>query len=157
MEIKNRCYGKGSIFMPRRGRLPADEKIRIVETYLAGEIGVSEFQQKYGIKNQTLYDWVRLYKLLGTAGLCATERNRKYAPELKRQAVEEYLSGLASLRELCTKYDISNKSMLQHWIKRYNSHEDFKQPNSGGCNQHDKRARNDTGGTHRDGQSLHSQ
>ena len=99
--------------MPRKVRLLAEEKIRLVEAYLAGEIGVSKFQQRYGIKDQTLYDWTRLYKLRGVAGLSGTEHNRKYSPEIKRQAVEEYLSGAASLRGLCTKYDISNKSMLQ--------------------------------------------
>lgn len=118
--------------MPHKGRLPAEEKIKLVEAYLAGKMDMGAIRQSYGIDSQTLYGWVRLYEVRGTAGLCATVRNRKYEPELKRQAVEEYLSGSGSLRELCTKYDISDKSMLRQWIKRYNSHEGFRQPNNGG-------------------------
>jgi transposase-like protein len=118
--------------MPRKGKLPAEEKIWLVEQYLAGEIGVSKIVREYNINAQVLYDWVRLYKVRGRAGLSGTERMRKYEPALKLQAVEAYLSEAASLRDICTKYDISSMSMLQGWIKRYNGHGDFKQPNSGG-------------------------
>ena len=114
--------------MPRKGRLPAEEKIRLVEQYLAGEIGTGEIKQKYNINGQLFYDWVRIYKVRGTEGLCRTDGYRKYNPELKQQAVTEYLSGTASLREICTKYDITDKGMLQRWIKCYNGHEDTKQP-----------------------------
>ena len=119
--------------MPHKGLLPTEEKVRLVESYLAGKIGKSEVKRKYHINGQMLYDWVRLYKVRGASGLSSTNHHRKYRPELKRQAVEEYLSGAASLREICTKYDISNKSMLQQWIKLYNRHGNFKQPNSGGA------------------------
>lgn len=119
--------------MPHKGRLPAEGKVRLVEAYLNGDLRTTTVREKYGIDGRTLREWVRLYKVRGATGLNSATHNRKYEPELKRQAVEEYLSGLASLRELCTKYDISNKSMLQQWIKQYNGHEDFKQPNSGGA------------------------
>ena len=61
------------------------------------------------------------------------EKNRKYSPEIKRMAVEEYLSGVGSLSDLCTKYDISKHSIMQKWVTWYNSHGDFKQPKSGGA------------------------
>jgi transposase-like protein len=57
---------------------------------------------------------------------------RKYSPELKYQAVQEYLAGTHSQAEICMKYDISTRKLLRNWITRYNSHKDFKQPNHGG-------------------------
>ena len=46
---------------------------------------------------------------------------------------EEHLAGTCSLSDICVKYNVSNHSMVQKWIKKYNNHEDFKQPSSGGA------------------------
>lgn len=119
--------------MPHKGRLPSDEKIRLVEAYLSREMSARTIAEKYNIHKHTVEEWVRLYTVRGAAGLQETTCNRKYEPELKRQVVEEYLAGAASLRDLCTKYDISDKCILRQWIKRYNSHEEFRQPSSGGA------------------------
>ncbi|SDD71926.1 helix-turn-helix domain-containing protein [Sporomusa acidovorans] len=118
--------------MPQKGRLSVEDKVRIVREYLSGARGPNEFRQKYGVRKQTLYEWVRLYKTRGADGLAPTAENRHYTSETKRKAVVEYLSGGGSQRDICLKYDISNRQMLQKWIKRYNSHRDFMQPNSGG-------------------------
>jgi transposase-like protein len=117
--------------MPRRSKISSEEKIRITEEYLSGRLSSADFEQRYKLKNQRLYDWVRLYQTRGAEGLMPCKANRKYAPEMKRLAVGEYLSGTESLNELCAKYDISSHSTLQGWIKRHNSHGDFEQPNNG--------------------------
>jgi transposase-like protein len=118
--------------MPQRTKLPPEEKIKIVEDYLAGRMGMSDFERRYKLKGSRLYEWVRLYKTRGVEGLIPTNRFRKYSSETKLMAVKDYLSGLGSQSEICTKYDISSNGVLQRWIKWYNSHEDFRQPNSGG-------------------------
>jgi transposase-like protein len=118
--------------MPQKGRLSVEDKVKIVREYLSGAMGPSEFRHKYGVRKQTLYEWVRLYKIRGAGGLTPSTKNRNYSPETKRQAVLDYLSGGCSQRDICLKYDISNRQMLQKWIRRYNSHGDFIQPNSGG-------------------------
>lgn len=53
---------------------------------------------------------------------------RKYSAELKQKVVQEYLSGKGSLRELAKKYELTDKSCVQAWIKCYNSQKEFKQP-----------------------------
>lgn len=117
--------------MPQKGRLPVEEKVRIVREYLSGNLGVSELRQKYRISKQTLYEWVRLYQARGADGVMPAAKNRHYSPETKRQAVVEYLSGSSSKRDICLKYDITDRVILRRWIKRYNSHGDFTQSNSG--------------------------
>ena len=119
--------------MPQKGRLPAVEKIKIVESYLSGEMGISQIETKYGIHNSTVDEWVRRFKARGAIGLCETNSKRKYEPALKIQAVEAYLAGQGSIRDICVKYDISDRKMLRQWIQCYNSHEDFRQPNNGGA------------------------
>ena len=57
-------------------------------------------------------------------------QNKKYSIELKQQAVEAYLCGEGSLREICKKYEISDKHVLQNWILWYNGHREFKERTS---------------------------
>jgi transposase len=109
--------------MPYKGKISPEEKMEVVEAYLDGEIGSAEIIDKYGIVKATFQCWVRLYKTRGPEGLIPATTTRKYAPELKIKVVEEYLRGGVSLFSLCEKYNISNHSMVQQWIKKYNSHE----------------------------------
>ena len=65
--------------------------------------------------------------------LFMTCRNRVYSPELKRQAVEDYLSGIGSQAELSKKYGLRDRRQLRNWLKVYNAHGDFNsRKNSGG-------------------------
>ena len=59
-----------------------------------------------------------------------THKNKKYSAELKMQAVQSYLKGEGSLREICRKYGISDKHVLQDWIKWYNGHREYKERSS---------------------------
>ena len=56
-----------------------------------------------------------------------THKNKKYSKEQKMQAVQSYLNGEGSLREICKKYKISDKHILQNWILWYNGHREFKE------------------------------
>ena len=49
-----------------------------------------------------------------------------YSKELKESAVRDYLSGEYSQNEIIRKYEISSRSVLQKWIKKYNSHRELK-------------------------------
>ena len=55
-----------------------------------------------------------------------SHKNKVYSAELKLQAVQDYLSGKGSLRQICRKYEIMDKRQLRNWISCYNSHKDFK-------------------------------
>lgn len=55
-----------------------------------------------------------------------SRKNKSYPAELKYQAVEDYLRGESSQREICKKYGIRSKCQLQDWIKLYNGHKELK-------------------------------
>lgn len=59
-----------------------------------------------------------------------THKNKKYSVELKMQAVQSYQNGEESLREICRKYGISDKHVLQDWIMWYNGHREYKERSS---------------------------
>jgi transposase-like protein len=119
--------------MPQRGRISAEAKVQAIEEYQSGKFSLKACSGKYGVTDSSLLAWIRLYNTRGISGLTPATQSRKYSIETKRRAVEDYQSGGGSLRDICYKYDISDKKMLRRWITRYNNHGDFKQPNNGGA------------------------
>ena len=59
------------------------------------------------------------------------KKNKKYSGELKLKAVQDYLKGGGSLRDICHKYKIKNEKSLREWILWYNGHREFKERSSG--------------------------
>ena len=53
-------------------------------------------------------------------------KQKKYSAELKLQAVQDYLTGKGSLRQICRQYGIKDKRQLRNWISCYNGHKEFK-------------------------------
>lgn len=58
------------------------------------------------------------------------QKNKKYSAELKLKAVQDYLKGGGSLRDICHKYNIQNEKSLREWILWYNGHREFKERSS---------------------------
>ena len=112
--------------MPQKGKIPAKEKVRIIEEYLTGRIGNSEAREIGGVAGTTLRRWINLYQTEGPKGFQPSARNRVYPAVVKERAVKDYLGGKGSLAEICRKYGIKEDTQLRRWIKVYNRHEEFK-------------------------------
>lgn len=119
--------------MPQKSSNQSEKKIEVVKRYLRGEMGATKIVQELGISESTLRRWVISYKSYGAEGLIPQAKNRKYSPEMKLKVVKEYLSGSSSMKGLCLKYSISDEHIVRRWVNKYNSHEDFNQPNNGGA------------------------
>ena len=91
--------------MPQKQKLSAEEKAKVIEDYINNRISLSEAARRGGVARDTISQWARNYEADGMTAFM-TCRNRVYSPELKRQAVEDYLSGKGSQAEL-SKIDIS--------------------------------------------------
>ena len=111
--------------MPHKQKLGPEEKVKIVRRYLAGEISISGAAEEFGVGRTSIKEWIVQYKAEGIAAFLPHTRNRKYSPELKLQAVQDYLSGGGSLLEISKKYGLRDKRQLRDWIKVYNAHGDF--------------------------------
>lgn len=110
--------------MPKGARISIGEKTKLVKRYIQGAISNSEAARAAGVARKTISRWVRQYEAEGVAAFYA-EKQRKYPPEIKRKAVEEYLRGTGSLEEICKHYRIRSSTQLCNWIKVYNTHGDF--------------------------------
>ena len=119
--------------MPQKSKNLSERKIEVVESYLRGEMGATQIVQELEIAESTLRRWVISYKSFGAEGLIPQAKNKKYSPELKLKVVQEYLSGRSSMKGLCLKHSISDEHIVRRWVNKYNSHEDFNQPNNGGA------------------------
>ena len=115
-----------------KAKYSVEEKLAWVTRILSNEITPSQAAKMSGINDMAIIDWLRLYEVEGIQGLVSQSHNRSYPVELKRMAVEEYLAGGISLRQVCKKYKVRDIHLLREWIKRYNSGKSFGRKMSGG-------------------------
>ena len=118
--------------MPRYSRYTAEQKIQACEDYLSGARSISQICIDLGMSSKngmTIYKWVDKYKIWGSDAFISLPKNKSYTKEFKMQAVEEYISGMSSVREIVAKYNIGSKSMLERWILLYNANRELKDYN----------------------------
>jgi transposase len=117
--------------MSRKSKIDPVAKVKIVERYLTGKIGIRQAGKSANIAYQSVQKWVRIYKAEGPTGLLNQPKNRSYSKELKMNAVNDYLSGKGSLDDICQKYNVRSHNQLCDWIKVYNSGGTLKESTGG--------------------------
>ena len=127
--------------MPQKQKLGIEKKVKIVKRYLAGKVSISTAAAEVGVGRETLQGWVMQYEAEGLEAFLPNRKNHTYSPELKLQAVQEYLSGKGSQAELSKKYGLRSKKQLHNWIKVYNAHGDFNSRKSSGGGSYMKQGR----------------
>ena len=115
----------GSITMSKNKDFGTEEKVSIVRKWQAGEISITAASQSVGVDRKTIRRWINRYEAEGIEGFLPQRKNRFYSPELKRQAVRDYLYGAGNLQEISKKYKLRSDFQLREWIKVYNGHGDF--------------------------------
>jgi len=117
--------------MRKLSKYSKDEKIAILKLYHEGNHSQNEIANLFSVNRRTIVDWQKNYLTLGEAGLETTSKWNVYSKEMKLAAVQDYLSGQYSLREVTRKYTISNQSVLRNWIQKYTSHSELKDSGKG--------------------------
>ena len=110
--------------MPQKQKLSAEEKSKVIEDYINNRISLSEAALQGGVARDTISQWARNYEEDEMTAFM-TCRNRVYSQELKRHAVEDYLSGMGSQGELRKKNGLRDRRQLRNWLKGYKAHGDF--------------------------------
>ena len=112
--------------MPHKEKYPLECKLAICNAILHGTLTISGAARQYHIGYATIRDWLLTYQSDGTGGLVPGRHCKSYSPDLKWSAVQDYLSGKGTATQIGTKYRIKSIDRLRVWIKRYNSHDEFK-------------------------------
>ena len=110
-----------------------DEKTKILLEYQTGIHGFRELCRIYGIAQQSLKDWIRLYETFGMEGLKTGSSATKYSRETKQAAVQDYQAHRAPVKEILKRYQIRSETQLRNWIRKYNGHEELKASGTGGA------------------------
>lgn len=118
--------------MGRKEKVLAEVKLIAVQEYLLGSKGATQICTELHVSVSSFKVWLRKYKTQGAEGLLQIQKNTYYPDSLKYKAVADYLDCKVSQEQICKEYGISSASILRKWIKKYNSHEEFKSHNAGG-------------------------
>ena len=118
--------------MFRKSKIDPAEKVKIIERVLADEISATEAARLIGVDRSSIRDWRNLYLSDGPSALMVQSNNKTYSKELKLQAVQEYLDGKSSQRDIVKKYHLRSSRQLRNWIKVYTTHGEIKSRTSGG-------------------------
>ena len=111
--------------MSQKSKLSMEEKVKIILKYMNGDVGLNSAAAEAGVAHETLRQWIMQYQAEGAIAFLPDRKAHTYSPELKLQAVQDYLAGEGSLMEISTKYGVRDKKTLRSWIKVYNTHGDF--------------------------------
>ena len=112
--------------MSKKNEYNATEKLAIIQEWIDGEGTREGVSKKHNISVNTLVKWRHRLELYGVEGLEIRKGKSHYPPELKLQAVMDYLSGQYSQYEIIDKYQIASRTQLKNWLDKYNSHSSFK-------------------------------
>lgn len=119
--------------MKIKSKISYEVKIAAVEAYERNEGSWKTVAERFGVKKHNLEKWWRIYQSHGKEGLLPSNTNKHWDQNIKLCAVQDYLSGMGSLYDICKKYKISSDSILRNWIKVYNDgHKELKTTGMGG-------------------------
>lgn len=110
---------------------PIEYKYKVLMDYKGGNYTIRELCFRYQITKYTFYNWLEKFEKNGINGLKDSNTWKSYSKALKEAAIRDYLSGKYSKNEIVRKYEISSRSVLSRWIKKYNSHRELKDTGKG--------------------------
>lgn len=97
-----------------------------VQDYLDGKGSYKALARANDVGTTTFKGWVQKYMEQGPTAFCEQSGNAHYTKEFKIKCVEAVLQGEGSVDDIIAKYNISSRSVLNRWIKRYNANKELK-------------------------------
>ena len=118
--------------MPVPTKCSKEEKLIAVQDYLSNKRSAYRIAKDYNIRPGTVFQWLDLYEIFGEKGLTTPSKRTYYSDEVKSSALNDWLSGEYSKRDICKKYKIRSTTQVENWINDNNNHKNIKFQNTGG-------------------------
>jgi len=112
--------------MSRQSPYSLETKLQAIQDYRNGSKSSAEIATELGVQAQTIRTWFMKSTMIGSTAFEPQSRNKTYTKEQKLAAVEAYLRGDGSLKEISYSRGISSPTQLDNWIKKYNGHEEIR-------------------------------
>lgn len=109
-----------------KAKYTVELKLNIVKEYLSGAGSYNTLATKHGVGSTALKSWVHTFQAQGEAGLQPRRFHSSYSSDFKVKCVKAVLRGDGSVDDMVAKYNISSRSVLLQWIKRYNANMELK-------------------------------
>ncbi len=119
------------VFFMGRSKHTIEQKLTAVQLLKEGFHTWVEISEIYQVSMDTLYQWQMKYETYGIEGLKEANSCKSYSKELKEAAVLDYLNHGLSKGAIILKYQISSRSVLSRWIRKYTSHSELKDSGKG--------------------------
>jgi len=111
--------------MGRKAKYTFEQKLQAVLDYQSGKKSAADIALELDMGKRgddRICEWTNLYKANGPDALNLKEKHSSYSKKFKEQVVQDYMQNGLSHKELAAKYNISSRSVIIQWIKRYNNH-----------------------------------
>ena len=97
------------------------EWLKIVKEYHTSNISMTRLANKYGVDSAKLKYLIKLYDLHGEKPFTDDQQDRIYTREEKLKAIEEYLSGTKSGRQIALEMGSPSADIVRDWARLFKS------------------------------------
>jgi transposase len=94
-----------------------ETRLAVVNHYLAGNDGTRGTAELFGVDRTSVRRWSRTYQYHGIDGFSGNSAT--LSPEFRVTVIQAIISDALSVREATARFNISNESVVQHWIRVY--------------------------------------
>lgn len=94
-----------------------ESRLAVVSHYLAGNDGTRGTAELFGVDRSSVRRWVRAYQYHGTDGLSGSRA--ALSPEFRVAVIQAIIRDALSVREATARFNISNESVVLHWVNVY--------------------------------------
>ncbi|MFL4367267.1 IS3 family transposase [Enterobacter asburiae] len=92
-------------------------RLAVVNHYLSGKDGTQRTAEFFGVERTSVRRWVRAWQLHGIDGI--TWKNDRHSPAFRLTVIRTVLSEELSMREAAARFNISNETVVRHWVNVY--------------------------------------
>lgn len=94
-----------------------ETRLAVVSHYLSDNDGTQRTAERFGVERTSVRRWVRAWQLHGIDGI--TWKNDRHSPSFRIAVVRTVLNEELSMREAAARFNISNESVVRHWVNVY--------------------------------------
>lgn len=94
-------------------------KLRVVEEYQEGYLGIRPLAKKYGVSKSVVGRWIRINEALGAEGLKSKKHNDSYSVQFKLDVLSYMKRTGSSDMDTALHFGLTDSSTIARWKKAF--------------------------------------
>lgn len=116
----------------KRDKISNEMKLKYAKLCFENKLSKHAASRELGVSKSEVLGWVYRYREQGELAFLNTNKIKNYSEQDRQEAVQSYLNGEGSYREVAAKYGLRSESTLKKWVKMYNSGRNLSRKKTGG-------------------------